>query len=64
MDKCIFHKQENVTHYFDGDPKPDCITCDGDGEDSAKYGWGCYLPKREFRRVRKYDSGEPARTNI
>jgi len=64
MDKCIFHKQENVIHYFDGKPQPDCITCDGYGKDSAKHGWNCYLPKREFRRVKKYDSREPARTNV
>ena len=46
MKRCIHYRQQ-VKHY-NGNPKPNCMTCDGYGIDAKKNGWRCYVSKEEW----------------
>lgn len=56
-EKCVCHGHyvEHIKRYFYA-KQPNCLECDGFGEDANKYGWGCYEPNKLF--IRKKDANK------
>lgn len=46
--QCIHWKHE-IEHVKKYKVQPNCLTCDGFGEDSLKNSWSCYNPYSKWR---------------